>query len=337
MQELGISIVVPVYAGERYLSGLASAVSDLREAMEKESAPIKIMELILVDDEATDNSPAIIDQLAKKYSWVIAVHLSRNFGQHAATVAGVLHSSGEWVVTLDEDLQHPPGKIPDLLSHAVAHHLDCVYASPARGSVHGKLWRDGSSRLFKKCMEWLTGNPTIRLVNSFRLIRGPLARAVASVCGHNTYFDVVVYWFTQRIDTVKMDLHDRRFKENRQSGYNVRGLLAHAQRMIFSSQLRFLSLGVWFGVTLFFTSFLAGVTVLVLKLVSAEIILAQGWASIMVAVLWSCGLLSIMIGLCLQYLSTLVLKAHGRPVFFTVDRSSDSIVGAWLLKRKPHA
>ena len=328
-----LSVVVPVYAGEAYLGRLAEGVESLRDGWESGGGRVALVELILVDDAAIDGSEAVIDRLSATKPWIVPLHLSRNYGQHAATIAGILHSSGDWVVTLDEDLQHPPERIEALLRHAVTQRADVVYARPVSAAIHGKAWRDGSSRTFKRLMEWMTGNPTLRLVNSFRLIRGPIARATASVCSHNTYFDVALFWFTQRIEAVEMDLRDGRFMRTGKSGYNLRRLFAHAQRMLFSSQLRFLNLGLWAGAALFGVSSLTGLYFLVVRLVAPETITVQGWTSLFLAVCLSAGLLAIMVGLCLQYLSTLVIRAHGRPTFFTIDRSGDGALAEWFAQR----
>ena len=328
-----VSFVVPVYSGEEYLERLVEQVETVRRSWEVEGSPIRLTELILVDDAAIDNSGALIDTLTTSRPWVTALHLSRNFGQHAATMAGILHSSGDWIVTLDEDLQHPPDRVEALLLHAVRQCSDVVYARPESKEVHGKAWRDGSSRRFKRLMEWLTGTPTLHLVNSFRLLRGSIARATASVCTHNTYFDIALTWFTQSISALDMKMRDERFTKTGASGYNLRKLVQHAQKMLFSSQLRFLSIGLWLGGVLFLFSLLAGGYFFTLRLMAPEIVGVQGWTSIFVAVCASGGLISVMLGICLQYLSTLVLKAHGRPNFFTIDRSMDAEILEWLEAR----
>ncbi|MEM1371651.1 MAG: glycosyltransferase family 2 protein, partial [Pseudomonadota bacterium] len=332
---INLSLVVPVYSGEAYLTKLTEAVETLRLSWQSAEAPVALCELILVDDAAIDGSADLIDRLASQHPWIVALHLSRNYGQHGATVAGILHSSGDWVVTLDEDMQHPPERIPELLAHATSQGFDVVYALPASADIHGTAWRDASSRGFKRLMEWLTGISTLRLVNSFRLIRGPIARATASVSSHNTYFDIALSWFTQRVGAAKMQLRDERFINQGKSGYNLRRLVSHAHKMLFSSQLRFLSLGIWTGILLFTVSFLAGLVFFVVRLVTPELIGIQGWTSLFLAICMSAGLLAVMVGLCLQYLSTLVLKAHGRPAFFTVDRSRDAALAAWFADTAP--
>jgi glycosyltransferase involved in cell wall biosynthesis len=189
MSPVSISIIVPVYSGSKYLVLLLQELEALRLRWDGEQAPMRLVEVILVDDAAVDESPAIIDRLAAEKRWVTALHLSRNFGQHPATIAGILHSAGDWVVTLDEDLQHPPSQIEALLRQAVRSGSDVVYAKP-EGAVHEKYSRDLASRLYKRMIVLFSGNRNVPLFNSFRLIRGTVARAASSVCGHDTYFDI---------------------------------------------------------------------------------------------------------------------------------------------------
>jgi glycosyltransferase involved in cell wall biosynthesis len=91
-------------------------------------------------------------------------------------VAGILYSSGDWIVTLDEDLQHRPLAIETLLKRACAEKSDVVYAQP-RDWVHGGGYRDLLSRLVKRLIAGLSGNHFVQSFNSFRLIRGDVARA----------------------------------------------------------------------------------------------------------------------------------------------------------------
>ncbi len=94
---------------------------------------------MLVDDNAIDGSAVLIDRLSDEFPWVKAVHLSRNFGQHPATVAGILHTEEDWVVTIDEDLQHPPSRVPVLLQRAVQTQSDVTIYGKPEGKVHRRL------------------------------------------------------------------------------------------------------------------------------------------------------------------------------------------------------
>jgi len=323
MPVISVSVVVPVYSGAGYLERLIAEIDELRDKWAAERAPMSLSEVILVDDSAIDASPELIDKLAARKPWIVALHLSRNFGQHGATVAGVLHTSGDWIVTLDEDLQHPPSRINEMIEKAVRIRSDIVYARPEGGAQHTFI-RDFASRTFKWLLAWLTNNPKLRYVNSFRLMRGSVARAAASVCMHDTYLDVNISWFTQRIEVVPMELRDERYIATGKSGYSLSSLLSHAWRMLFSSHLKILQFGTVLGFVLLVLTAIGSVALIVVKLTVPEAIPVTGWASLMLAISFFGALSIFMIGISLQYLSTLVLRAHGKPTFFPIDRSQDA-------------
>lgn len=321
---IALSIVVPVYSGQDYLHKLAMELDELRNRLASSGCPVALTEAIFVDDSAKDGSPAIIDQLAKDYPWIKALHLSRNFGQHPATIAGVMRSCGDWVVTMDEDLQHPPVRIPDLLEVVAKRGADIVYAAP-EGQIHHSASRDWTSRTYKMLMEWLTGNAHIRKANSFRLMRGEIARAASAICAHDTYFDVALGWFTDRIDTAKMVLKDERYIATKTSGYNYKSLLSHARRLVASSQIKLLRTGALVGLVVLALSIVLSIGLILLKLLgNPGMIRSQGWTSLMLALAFFSGILMLMSGIILEYLSLLVLRAHGKPLYFIVDRSRDA-------------
>ncbi|RCW81069.1 glycosyltransferase [Paracoccus lutimaris] len=330
-QSMMISVVVPVYCGSDYLEALVAALDELRREWQAQGAPFSLAEAIFVDDAAIDDSGSKIDRLAREHSWIVPLHLARNFGQHPATIVGILHSSGDWVVTMDEDLQHRPEVITTLLRKAVSEHADIVYANPA-SAVHDAAIRDWTSRSFKRMMQWLTDNPNLSSFNSFRLIRGPVARAAASVCSHDTYLDITLGWFTQSIRTIRIEMKDERYIKTKRSGYSLKSLLSHGWRMIFSSQIKLLRIGSVLGLAAMVLSVLAAVYFLTVKLFFPSDIAVQGWTSLFLAITFFGGLSAFMLGIVLQYLSSMILKVHGKPTFFTIDRSGDASAARWLAK-----
>jgi glycosyltransferase involved in cell wall biosynthesis len=329
-----ISIIVPVYAGQDYLPRLVEELAAVRAGWESAGAPVRLGEVILVNDAAIDGSPAILDALARIHSWIVPLHLMRNFGQHAATIAGIQHTSGDWIITMDEDLQHPPAGIESMLRKAVGESVDIVYAQP-ESAVHEARSRDWASRGFKQLMVRLSGNPNVRHFSSFRLIRGPLARAVSSVCGHDTYFDVALSWFTTRVAFVPMTLKDERFIAKGQSGYKLPRLLSHARRMLISSQVKVLRICGLFGLAVVASSIVASLFLVLQHFLFPESILARGWTSLALIALFFGGFISFMIGIALEYLSSLVLVAHGKPLYFVADRSGDAAVAAYFDRQAP--
>ena len=331
---LHLSLVVPVYSGANFLRDLFLSVQNLRDTWIEYEAPIQLTELIFVDDSAIDESGAIIDEIASEEDWVVALHLSRNFGQHPATIAGILHSAGDWIVTLDEDLQHSPNNIADMIEIIATERTDIVYGK-AEQSVHENSFRDMSSRASKRFIEILSGNKDITKASSFRLIRGVVARAAASVCSHDTYFDVTLTWFTQRISVVSIRMKDTRFISNGKSGYNLAALFSHARRLLFSNQIRPLRLLGLLGVFAVFLAAASALWFVGVKLIHPESIQAEGWLSLFVLTSFLGGITLFMIGIVLEYMSALVLRAHGKPLFFTIDRSIDEDLIAYFSRDKP--
>ncbi len=320
---LTLSVIVPVYSGEKYIRRLVGEVEALRTKWQQSQAPIAVGEMILVDDSAIDTSPDIIDSIAAEKPWVVAIHLSRNYGQHPATMAGILHSSGDWVVTLDEDLQHPPAFIESLLSKAAYTHADIVYAK-AEGGVHQTALRDVSSRTVKKLLALVTGNKRMNDISSFRLLRGAIARAAAGACAHDTYFDASLFWFSQRVQTVQLQMKDERFISTGTSGYRLRSLISHARRLMFSGHMKFLRFGALLGFAVAALSGLVGTAAILVKLTVPSVISQPGWTSLFLTICFFGGLILTLVGILLEYISILVLRAHGKPLFFIVNRGNDA-------------
>ena len=331
MEKVYLSTVTPVYQGAAYLRDLCAELAALKNALAEEGGPLELLEAIFVNDSAVDDSPEVLAELQAVYPWVKAVHLSRNFGQHPATVAGILHSSGDWVATLDEDLQHHPKHLIPLLVQAISRHHDVVYANAA-GAVHQTFFRNASSRLYKAMVSWMVGNPRVRQFSSFRLMRGSIARAAASVSTHDTYFDVVLSWFTNRVGTLLLPLVDVRSMTTGKSGYNFRALLHHARRMLISSEIKPLRLGATIGMATLAASLILSIWVLFLKLLHPERIQVRGWTSLILAIAFFGGLAALLIGIAIEYLSALLVHAHGRPTFFVIDRSKDKLLAPLVAK-----
>src|SRR5258708_989722 len=116
---ISISLVTPVYRGAEYLSALVEREDAFRSHLEASPLPVRLIESIFVCDDPADGSASLLSSLAASRPWMTVLHLGKNVGQHAATAAGMLHASGDWVATLDEDGQHDPFCVPDMVRTAV--------------------------------------------------------------------------------------------------------------------------------------------------------------------------------------------------------------------------
>jgi glycosyltransferase involved in cell wall biosynthesis len=237
----GLSVVVPVYRSEAILPELVRRLEPVLVAIAEN------FELILVNDCSPDRSWDVLCELAGQYSWIRPINLMRNYGQHNALLCGIRAAGYEVIVTMDDDLQHPPEEIPKLLEE-LAGGYDVVYGTPAQ-EQHG-LGRDFASWVTKLALQNVMGAEVARKVSAFRVFRTEVARAFAQYQGAFVSIDVLLTWGTNRFST-RAVRHDAR-KEGA-SGYTFRKLVTHAVNMMtgFSTvPLQFASL-VGFLFTLF--------------------------------------------------------------------------------------
>src|SRR5260370_2464694 len=174
-----VSVVVPVYQGERTLEALGEEVAPLTGPQKSPRGRLfRVAELLLVHDGAIDGSAAVMSRMASRHPFVRLVWLSRNFGQHPATLAGMASTVAAWVATLDADGQQDPRDGVRLLHEALHHPRRLVYARPTNEPPHGFL-RNPLSGLAKWVAVRVLASG-IGAFNSFRLIEGEVARGVAA-------------------------------------------------------------------------------------------------------------------------------------------------------------
>lgn len=327
IQSVTLSTVTPVYKGADYILELIRALDDVRSTINSSRIPLQLVESIFVVDDAPDESEMILADAAMDHPWVRIVSLSRNFGQHPATLAGIMYSSTDWVVTLDEDLQHHPRYILDMLRLAISSEADLVYGVPCT-TVHTSWYRNLGSKIVKRVVSWVSGNVHIRYFNSFRLVRGDLARAAASLASHAAYLDLALCWFTSRVHTKQLPLSDPRSAE--QSGYSIGALARHAQRLLMASNFRGLAVLGLLAVLSILLAVVGLIGVLVLRFAIPESVTLQGWASLMVVNLLYGGFTVFAASASLAFVMSLYHHMLGKPVFYVVDRSRDKfLLDAW--------
>jgi len=320
-----ISIIIPVYCGAKYLDMLISEISIEIQKLNTKSKDLRIIESIFVIDEALDESKIIIESHLEQYKWIKVIELSKNFGQHPATIAGILHSSGDWVVTLDEDLQHRPKDILKLLLQVTKKKCDICYAKSSQ-QTHNSIIKDNMARIFKSTMSYVLSNKNINNFNSFRVIRGSIARAAASICRPETYFDISLSWFSNRVTYFELVLEDNRNKSTDKSGYSVWGLIKHAKRMVMSSKIKLFRIGIPLGIIAFTLSILLFIFAIISTIVKLDTLVYSGWSSIIMVSLFFGGLSTLLMGFILELVSDNSLNLSSKPTYFVVDRSQDALI-----------
>ncbi len=312
-----ISIVVPVYQGELTLEPLLAEIEPLtRPQSTPGGISFRASEVILVHDGAVDGSDAVMSSLAARLPFVTPIWLSRNFGQHPATLAGMASTNGDWVVTLDEDGQHDPRDIVRLLDVAVEKDAQLVYAQPINEPPHSWV-RNRFSILAKWIFKNLLGHAHIGEFNSFRLMKGEIARGLAAYCGPGVYLDVALSWVVARGSHCPVSLRTER---GRPSAYSHRKLARHFWNLVLTSGTGPLRIVAVVGIA----SVLLGVVVSAYGVWGrltgrAEV---PGWASLLIVVSLFSGLTLFSLGVLAEYLGVAITMALGKPLYLITSRPS---------------
>jgi glycosyltransferase involved in cell wall biosynthesis len=314
-----VSVVIPVYNGAVTLPGLLKELEQLRSTQEtRDGRKFRVDEVLLVWDRGIRGSDEVVRELAARDEWVRPVWLSRNFGQHPATLAGMTSSGGDWIVTMDEDGQHDPAYIGDLLDIAYRDRTQLVYASPTNRPPHG-VFRNAASWLTKWLfLHILVSSRGLRAFNSYRLILGEAGRSVAAYTGAGVFLDVALSWVVTNPSTCPVLMRD----EGRPaSAYTLHRLVSHFWRLVISSgtrPLRFVStMGVLFALVGFAMALYSAV-----RKAFGDVDV-QGWTSVFVAVLVVGGVILFSLGIIAEYIAAAANMAMGKPVYVIVRDPGD--------------
>lgn len=316
-----VAVVIPVYFGGAALASLVDEIMAYRRDQVTANGHVfRVTEVVLVHDSGPEASDVTMRDLAASREIVRAVWLSRNFGQHAATLAGMASTSAEWVVTMDEDGQHDPTAIGDMLDVAMAEQVPLVYANPTNSPPHGRL-RNRSSHIVHALARSL-GSRDLKHFHSYRLILGEHARGLAAYCGESVYLDVALTWVARSAATCPVRLRPER---DTRSGYSTRRLASHFWRLVLTSgtaPLRFVAL---FGVFLALGALVLVGWVLWARLSSQ--VAVPGWASVMVVLLITSGGTLLSLGIVAEYLGIAVKTSMGKPLYLVVSDAAAGPLG----------
>jgi glycosyltransferase involved in cell wall biosynthesis len=215
-----ISVVTPVYNGE---ASIAELCRRLAEVLPRISAQ---HEVILVNDGSRDRSWETISELCSRSPVVRGLNLMRNYGQHNALLCGIRAAKYDLVVTMDDDLQHPPEEIPRLLSR-LEEGFDVVYGAP-KAEQNG-LMRALASRITRLALSAAVGSDVAKNVSAFRVFPTQLREAFAAYQSPFVSIDVLLTWATTRFGATTVAFQPR---HSGSSNYTFTKLVRHAFDMM---------------------------------------------------------------------------------------------------------
>ncbi|GAB4285788.1 MAG: glycosyltransferase family 2 protein [Marinilabiliales bacterium] len=296
-----ISVVVPVYnsskAIEELIIRLKNTFNDIKRSFE----------IVLVDDDSQDNSWEVMQDVKIKNSDISIklIKLAENFGQHKATFCGIEHSSGDYIITIDDDLQHPPEEIPKLLTKQEETQADVVYASYI-DKKHKKV-RNFASKAIKKTLKKIENSPGDG--SSFRLIKKEIAQKILQQHRVFVYIDELILWYTRNISFVPVRHDERKYDKSNYTNAELAGM--SVKIFLFSTTIP-LKLMVYGGLIASFISFLLSLYFIYRKIFYN---VPLGYTSLIVTILFSTSIIMFSLGMLGEYLSRIFITLHKKPPY----------------------
>jgi undecaprenyl-phosphate 4-deoxy-4-formamido-L-arabinose transferase len=263
-------------------------------------------QIVFVNDGSRDGSWGALKALADADPKVVAIDLLRNFGQHNALMCGFKMAAGDYIVTLDDDLQNPPEEIPVLFEAITSRGLDVVYGIP-KNKRHSPFRNLGSAAVqlaYRKTFKVATR------LSSFRVMRKEIVGHILSYERSFTFIDGVTAWFTSRIGGIEVD-HSKRPAGS--SGYSLGKLFVLALNMVTNFSLVPLQVASLMGTLFSLAGFSAAVFFLAKKLLFD--IPVTGYASLIVAITIFSGVQLLTIGLLGEYIGRIHINVSRRPQY----------------------
>ena len=297
-----VSFVIPCYRSEKTLEAVVNEITDTMVELDEYD-----YEIILVNDCSPDNTFDVIRTLCAKDKRIVGISHAKNFGQHAALMAGFSFVTGDVVVCLDDDGQTPANEVNKLLDK-IKEGYDVVYAEYEHKQHSG--FRNWGSHVNKLMTEVMLNKPKELYVSSYFAARRFVVDEMLNYKGAYPYVIGLVLRTTRRICNVSVN-HRERMEGN--SGYTIKKLLALWMNGFTSFSILPLRIASYGGSFIAFIGFIYAIYVVLAKLLHPVRIL--GWSSIISVLLMLGGLILLTLGLIGEYIGRIYISINNSPQY----------------------
>ncbi len=306
-----ISYVIPCYCSEKTIEDV---VLGIRETMK--SLTQYEYEIILVNDGSPDGTYDVIKRLCAGSSGITGICLARNFGQHAALMAGLKQASGDIIICLDDDGQTPPLEAPKLIA-AIEEGHDAVYAR--YGKKQHSAFRNFGSRVNDLMMRIMLNKPKDLFVSSFFAVKRFIAEEMVRYT--NPYPYVMGLLLRSTKDIVNVDVDHKSRAEGR-SGYTFGKLMGLWINGFTAFSVKPLRIATGFGALMALAGFIYGIVTIVRKLIGVNTVL--GFSALMSVLTFACGLILLMLGLIGEYIGRIYLSMNMSPQYIVREVTGEA-------------
>ena len=297
-----LSLVIPVYNGSRTIGPLVEQTAKIFGSTS--------FEIVLVNDGSADDSETVCAQLAEKFPQSVTfVHLSRNFGEHSAVLAGFTQARGRYVAVLDDDGQNPPEEVIRMLDELKRKNYDVVYGHYIE-KKHS-WFRNLGSRFNDRIATLMLHKPKDLYLSSFKVMNRFLVNEIVKYRGPYPYTDGLIYRVTRNIGQIPVE---HRASQSGQSRYTLRRLVRLWLNMFLNFSIQPLRISVYVGLLASCLSIVALVAILIDKLWITKNV-TVGIPTVLGSVVFFAGIQLMILGLVGEYLGRLYLDHTGTPQY----------------------
>jgi len=306
-----LSIVIPVFEANQ-------ALETLYDRLIKTLTGLRCQfEIIFVEDGGRGQSWTFIEKLARQDDRVRGIRLSRNYGQHNALLCGIRVARFEIIVTMDDDLQHPPEELPKMLTLLLESGQDVVYGT-AKHPQHGAM-RNLATLITKLALRTVMDGETVRLVSAFRVFRSEVVTSFRNYDGPFVSIDVLLTWGTTRFAGLYVR-HEPRQKGT--SGYTPRKLISHTLNLVTGLTPLPLRLASAIGLALSFVGLIIICYVLIVYFLRGSTVPGFPFLASVISLFSGAQLFAI--GIIGEYLSRMHFRTMGKPSYVVRDDTETS-------------
>lgn len=297
-----ISFVIPCYRSEKTLEGVVTEIRDTMQALQKYE-----YDIFLVNDCSPDDTYGVIKALCRKYGNITGISLAKNFGQHAALMAGLRKADGDIVVCLDDDGQTPADEVGKLIA-GIENGSDVVYASYE--TKQHNAFRNFGTWMNDIMTRAMLGKPKELHVTSYFAAKRFVVESMLEYGNCYPYIIGLVLRATRNITNVPVT---HRSRESGTSGYTVKKLIGLWFNGFTAFSILPLRIATATGVIFAAAGFAYGIYTVIKKFVNPAVPL--GFSSLMAAVVFIGGMLMIMLGLIGEYIGRIYISINNSPQY----------------------
>ncbi|MCI5816297.1 glycosyltransferase family 2 protein [Ruminococcus sp.] len=320
-----LSIIVPCYNEEEVLPLFYAEITRVMDEMKRTYAELTF-ELLFIDDGSRDKTLTQLRELASKDQRVRYISFSRNFGKEAGMFAGLENATGDFVVVMDADLQHPPSFLPEMYSYVRDGEYDCATTRRVSRKGESKI-RSWFARKFYRIMNKISQTEIVDGAQDFRFMSRQMVDAILSMREYNRFSKGIFSWVGFKTKYIEYENVERAAGT---TAWSFWSLFRYSLEGIFAFSTAPLALASVLGLVSCVIAFLMMIWIIIKTLAFGEAV--AGFPSIMCAIFLLGGLQLFCIGVLGQYLSKTYLETKRRPIY--IVRETEQIYRDKLTERQ---